>query len=61
MDIVCKQTFQRITIDEWDLDPDDMKMTVMCLPTFRYSLPRENFPKVFMVVNDRRLKRLYNV
>ena len=47
MDIVCKQTFQRITIDEWDLDPDDMKMTVMCLPTFRYSLPRENFPKVF--------------
>ena len=47
VDIVCKQTFQRITIDEWDLDPDDMKMTVMCLPTFRYSLPRENFPKVF--------------
>ena len=47
VDIVCKQTFQRITIDEWDLDPDDMKMTVMCLPTFRYGLPRENFPKVF--------------
>ena len=53
MDIVCKQTFQRITIDEWDLDPDDMKMTVMCLPTFRYSLPRENFPKVLTVVNSR--------
>ena len=44
---MCKQTFQRITIDEWDLDPEDMKMTVMCLPTFRYGLPRENFPKVF--------------
>ena len=55
VDIVCKQTFQRITIDEWDLDPDDMKMTVMCLPTFRYSLPRENFPKVFNSVL--RLKR----
>ena len=47
VDIVCKQTFQKITVDEWDLDPNDMKMTVMCLPTFRYDLPRENFPKVY--------------
>ena len=46
VDIVCKQTFQKITVDEWDLNPDDMKMTVMCLPTYKYDIPRDNFPKV---------------
>lgn len=46
VDIVCKDNHKKLTVDEWDLDPHDMKMTVRCLPTFRYDLPRENFPKV---------------
>ena len=46
MNIVCKDAWQKITVDEWDVDPHDMKMTVKCLPTFKYDLPSENFPKV---------------
>ena len=46
MNIVCKDAWQKITVDEWDVDPNDMKMTVKCLPTFKYDLPSENFPKV---------------
>ena len=46
VDIICSSTFQKITIDEVDSDPTDMKMTVMCLPTTKYDIPRENFPKV---------------
>ena len=46
VNIVCKDAWQKITVDEWDVDPNDMKMTVKCLPTFKYDLPSENFPKV---------------
>ena len=46
VDIICSSTFQKITVDEVDSDPNDMKMTVMCLPTTKYDIPRENFPKV---------------
>ena len=46
VNIVCKDAWQKITVDEWDVDPHDMKMTVKCLPTFKYDLPSENFPKV---------------
>ena len=46
MNIVCKDAWQKITVDQWDVDPNDMKMTVKCLPTFKYDLPSENFPKV---------------
>ena len=46
VDIICSSTFQKITVDEVDSDPTDMKMTVMCLPTTKYDIPRENFPKV---------------
>ena len=46
VDIICASTFQKITVDEVDNDPTDMKMTVMCLPTTKYDIPRENFPKV---------------
>jgi len=45
VNIVCKDAWQKITVDEWDVDPHDMKMTVKCLPTFKYDLPSENFPK----------------
>ena len=46
VDIICSQTYQKITVDEVDSDPTDMKLTVMCLPTMKYDIPRENFPKV---------------
>ena len=46
VDIICQDTFKKITIDEVDSDPYDMKLTVMCLPTQKYDIPRENFPKV---------------
>ena len=46
VDIICSSTFQKITVDEVDNDSTDMKMTVMCLPTGKYDIPRENFPKV---------------
>ena len=46
VNIVCKDAWQKITVDQWDVDPNDMKMTVKCLPTFKYDLPSENFPKV---------------
>ena len=49
VNIVCKDAWQKITVDEWDVDPNDMKMTVKCLPTFKYDLPSENFPKVNLV------------
>ena len=46
VDIICSDTFKKITVDEVDNDPTDMKLTVMCLPTMKYDIPRENFPKV---------------
>ena len=46
VDIICSDTFKKITVDEVDSDPTDMKLTVMCLPTMKYDIPRENFPKV---------------
>ena len=49
-DIVCSDTFKKITIDEVDNDPEDMKLTVMCLPTMKYDIPRENFPKVNTII-----------
>ena len=50
VDIICSSTFQKITVDEVDSDPTDMKMTVMCLPTTKYEIPRENFPKVSKIL-----------
>lgn len=49
VDIICSQTYQKITVDEVDSDPTDMKLTVMCLPTMKYDIPRENFPKVIKI------------
>ena len=59
VDIVCKQTFQKITIDEWDIDPDDMKMTVMCLPTYKYDIPRDNFPKVQILMKSKSKYKIF--
>ena len=33
MNIKCLEHHQKITLDQWDRDPDDMLMTVKCLPT----------------------------
>ena len=52
VDIICSSTFQKITVDEVDSDPTDMKMTVMCLPTTKYDIPRENFPKVRKILKS---------
>ena len=55
MNIVCKDAWQKITVDEWDVDPHDMKMTVKCLPTFKYDLPSENFPKVNLLSSKNKI------
>ena len=46
MNIKCLEHHQKITLDQWDRDPDDMLMTVKCLPTLKYDLPVDDFPKV---------------
>ena len=58
VNIVCKDAWQKITVDEWDVDPNDMKMTVKCLPTFKYDLPSENFPKVKTFCQVKTFQRL---
>ena len=58
VNIVCKDAWQKITVDEWDVDPNDMKMTVKCLPTFKYDLPSENFPKVNTFCQVKTFQRL---
>jgi hypothetical protein len=37
---------QKVTIDMWDRDPNDKKLTIYCLPSFKFDLPVENFPEV---------------
>ena len=46
MSIKCKEYYQKITLDKWDNDPNDMLMTVKCLPNFKFDLPLDEFPKV---------------
>jgi hypothetical protein len=37
---------QKVTIDMWDRDTNDKKLTIYCLPSFKFDLPVENFPEV---------------
>jgi hypothetical protein len=45
VNLFCEDNSTRIRNDEWDDDPYDFNMTVLCQPTVQFNLPSENFPK----------------
>jgi hypothetical protein len=46
MNLVCADSYKKITRDQWDARPDDRKMTVMCGANATWLLPPDAVPRV---------------
>ena len=46
VNIFCEEANQKISRDEWDNDPKDQLLTVVCLPNLKFDIPAQSFPRV---------------